>query len=93
MNYRNQYSLVMPRLRGQAGLPSVMSSGTYAQGRSAGEHLRRCRQAVACRAGCHDAWVSELLVPNGTGAGQVDQNTPQYARAASVCQPLLNSVN
>ena len=35
----------------------------------------------------------ELLVPNGTGAGQVDQNTPQYARAASVCQPLLNSVN
>lgn len=35
----------------------------------------------------------ELLVPNGTGVRQVDQNTPQYARAASICQPLLNSVN
>jgi hypothetical protein len=35
----------------------------------------------------------ELLVPNGSGVGQVDQNTPQYARAASTCQPLLNSVS
>jgi hypothetical protein len=35
----------------------------------------------------------ELLVPNGTGAGQVDQNTPQSTRAAGICQPLLNSVN
>jgi hypothetical protein len=33
----------------------------------------------------------ELLVPKGTGVGQVDQNTPQYAQAASICQPLLNS--
>ena len=35
----------------------------------------------------------ELLVPNGTGVGQVDQNTPQYARADSICQPLLNGVS
>jgi hypothetical protein len=32
----------------------------------------------------------ELLVPNGSG---LNQNSPQYARAASICQPLLNSVN
>jgi hypothetical protein len=35
----------------------------------------------------------ELLVPKGTGVGQVDPSTPQYARAASICQPLLNSVS
>jgi hypothetical protein len=34
----------------------------------------------------------ELLVPNGNGSG-VDQNSPQYARADSVCQPLLNGAS
>jgi hypothetical protein len=33
----------------------------------------------------------ELLVPNGSDG--IDQNTPQYARAANICQPLLNSAS
>jgi hypothetical protein len=32
----------------------------------------------------------ELLVPNGNG---LDQNSPQYTRADSICQPLLNGLN